>query len=361
MAFDGEAFGQQMAETVRDYVAAALGPLRAENEALRARITVLEERGQAVPEKGERGEPGEPGQPGRDADPEETRALVQREVAAAVAALPPPERGEKGEPGESGQPGRNADPEETRALVQREVAAAVAALPPPERGEKGDVGERGEPGPQGHAGEPGRDGVDGKDGVGLADALINREGALVLTMTDGRMKDLGVIVGRDGADGAPGEPGRDGQDGRDLESLEVTQSGATIELAFQIGETRSIYEIELPAGPAGADGKDAYPGQALGLFDPKREYRALDVVSLNGSEWRAKHDNPGELPGPGWMLSASRGKRGEKGEPGEAGRAGAELVAAYVRDGELVLLCEGGTEIKVDLGGLHRAIEEGTN
>jgi hypothetical protein len=42
------------------------------------------------------------------------------------------------------------------------------------------------------------------------------------------------------------------------------------------------------------------------------------VVAFNGSEWRAMVDDPGPLPGPGWMLGAkgARGKRGERGPPG---------------------------------------------
>jgi hypothetical protein len=45
----------------------------------------------------------------------------------------------------------------------------------------------------------------------------------------------------------------------------------------------------------------------------------MDVVSFNGSEWRAIVDNPGTLPGPDWMLGAkgARGKRGDRGPPGE--------------------------------------------
>ena len=70
-------------------------------------------------------------------------------------------------------------------------------------------GRDGERGPQGEKGEAGERGADGKDGTGLADALIDRDGALVLTMTDGRAKTLGVVVGRDGADGKNGRDGID--------------------------------------------------------------------------------------------------------------------------------------------------------
>jgi HK97 family phage portal protein len=68
-------------------------------------------------------------------------------------------------------------------------------------------------------------------------------------------------------------------------------------------------------GERGERGEPGYSGSARGLFDPAAQYRAMDVVTFNGSEWRAKIDAPGELPGPGWVLGAkgSRGKRGERG------------------------------------------------
>ena len=86
----------------------------------------------------------------------------------------------------------------------------------------GQPGDRGEQGETGQDGKTGRDGIDGKagadgrDGVGIAETLIDRAGNLILTMTDGTAKSVGMIVGRDGVDGlkgVAGDPGRDGQDG----------------------------------------------------------------------------------------------------------------------------------------------------
>lgn len=121
--------------------------------------------------------------------------------------------------------------------------------------------------------------------------------------------------GKDGEQGPPGRDGNDGADGRD---------GADADMEALAEEVRAyIKTIPLPEnGKDGEPGKDAYPGEAKGLFDPEAEYRAMDTVSFNGSEWRAKCDNPGELPGPNWMLSASKGKRGDRGERGPDGRVG---------------------------------------
>ena len=47
-------------------------------------------------------------------------------------------------------------------------------------------------------------GLHGKDGIGLAGGFINRDGVLILTMTDGTVRELNCVVGKDGA---PGERG----------------------------------------------------------------------------------------------------------------------------------------------------------
>lgn len=280
--------------------------------------------------------------------------LLARIDALEQRALVEPQDGKDGR---DGVDGKDADIDEIRAMVADFVAsavpdavkAAVDALPPPERGEKGDKGDKGDRGDDGTAGERGRDGIDGKDGVGLSDAMIDRSGELVITMTDGRMKNLGVIVGKDGEQGQPGADGRDGRDGHDVDDITVVQDGALVTLEFQVGDTRTIFDLELPTGPAGENGKDAYAGEARGLYDPAACYRKMDVVSFNGSEWRAKQDDPGELPGAGWMLSASKGKRGERGERGLDGQAGNTPVAQYLRGNELVTTLSDGFELTADL------------
>lgn len=153
-----------------------------------------------------------------------------------------------------------AEQRETVSGLIRKVEERLSEVKDGKDGERGEKGDEGAPGKDGDQGPPGRDGSNGADG-------------------------------RDGADA-------------DMEALQ----NELIELvaAFPIPEN-------------GKDGKDAYPGEARGLFDPTAEYRAMDVVSFNGSEWRAKRDNPGELPGDGWMLSASKGKRGDRGERGPVG------------------------------------------
>ena len=82
----------------------------------------------------------------------------------------------------------------------------------------------------------------------------------------------------------------------------------------------------------------------------------MDVVAHNGSEWRAVKDDPGPLPGDGWVLGAkgSRGKPGEQGPRGNQGPPGPGItgVAALAGD-ELVLVQADGSALSVDLAPLR--------
>lgn len=89
--FDGNAFGQEMVAIVREHVAAELGPLRAENTALKeanatlvARVEALEQRELLLPAKGE---------PGRDVDMDDVAERIESAVQTAVSAIPPPRDG----------------------------------------------------------------------------------------------------------------------------------------------------------------------------------------------------------------------------------------------------------------------------
>jgi len=109
------------------------------------------------------------------------------------------------------------------------------------------------------------------------------------------------------------------------------------------------------AGPPGEPGPVGYVGRALGRWNAEASYRAMDVVACNGSEWRAIKDDPGPLPGDGWMLSAkgskgdkgmpgNRGERGERGERGPPGPQGVGLADVVLEDGVLVFKWSDGRE-----------------
>lgn len=113
-----------------------------------------------------------------------------------------------------------------------------------------------------------------------------------------------------------------------------------------------------PAGPEGPPGPVGYVGQARGLWIAEGGYRAMDLVAFNGCEWRALRDDPGTLPGDGWMLSAKavkgdkgeRGVKGERGERGAQGPAGERPTRLAIKDnGTLMLMWADGYELSCDL------------
>ncbi len=64
-------------------------------------------------------------------------------------------------------------------------------------------------------GANGANGKNGKDGVGIANVVINDNGELVVTLTNGKTINLGNVIGTNGKDGLNGTNGTDGKDGVD--------------------------------------------------------------------------------------------------------------------------------------------------
>lgn len=227
------------------------------------------------------------------------------DLAARVDALEkrepvPGPKGEKGDPGEPGPAGPAGEP---GALGEKG-----------ERGEKGEQGPKGDPGEPGPAGKDGRDGKDGKDGVGLADAVIDRDGQLVVTMTDGRAKALGIVVGKDGAPGERGADGRDGKDGLGFDDLSVEQrDDRTFVFRFARGEQVKEFAFSVPVVID------------RGVYRPENAYAKGDGVTWGGSFWIAQKDTsekPGD--GDGWRLAVKKGRDGRDGKDGERGERGPE-------------------------------------
>jgi hypothetical protein len=85
---------------------------------------------------------------------------------------------------------------ESKVTAQLEVAKSIV----PEKGDKGDKGDRGLDGRQGVDGKngldgrDGKDGIDGKDGVSVADAKIDFDGSLVITLSTGQEINVGEVV-----------------------------------------------------------------------------------------------------------------------------------------------------------------------
>ena len=139
-------------------------------------------------------------------------------------------------------------------------------------------------------------------------------------------------------DGPPGPPGERGERGEPGEAI----TGPPGEPGIQ--------------GLPGPPGEVPYVGEVCGLHDPARDYRKYDLVSMGGAEWRAKMDNPGELPGDGWALAAKAGARGKpgdtgpRGERGPAGERGASITGWTVREFRAVpIMSDGSNGAPLDL------------
>ena len=224
-------------------------------------------------------------QDGKDAEPDEVASIVIRRLEGhlsavwqalenvkaeqlsdlrtaidqAISELPKPKDGE---------PGKSVTVEDVRPLVEQEVSKAIAALPPPEKG---------------------------KDGIGLAGALIDRDGNLVLTLSDGKLCELGRVVGKDG------EPGRDGF-GLDEFDASLLEDGRTVVLSFARGDIEERYELHFPVVID------------RGVFKDGASYLVGDGVTWGGSYWIAQKNTeakPGENRD--WRLAVKRGRDGKDG------------------------------------------------
>lgn len=121
-------------------------------------------------------------------------------------------------------------------------------------------------------------------------------------------------------DGAAGVDGKDGRDGFDVSDIEVAQDGNTVEFAFTVGDTRSIFVVELPAGAPGKDGVDGQQGErgpegpAGKLGTAQEWFDAVhyegDVVTFHGSTYQAAKDTGRDPTSGDWICLAARGSDG---------------------------------------------------
>lgn len=117
----------------------------------------------------------------------------------------------------------------------------------------------------------------GADGVGLADALIDREGRLVITTTAGETKALGVVVGKD-AEMPPPEPAPE-------RSIEERAALAAMFLQKELGEAPLI---DLPPPP---------PVRQTRASEPPINIAVTNHIPRKGAERTTvtKHDERGRI------------------------------------------------------------------
>lgn len=265
---DTKALAEATALIVRDHVARATAPLI-------ERIAALEARPAHV-------------------DP----AVIERAVAAEVAKLP------------AAQDGKDVDQSQLAADVASAVERAVAALPAPRDGASVTVADL----------APAVDEAVqravallpvAKDGVGLAGALIDRHGALIVTLTDGTTRDLGAVVGKDADTSAVLRAvdekvaalpaAADGVDGLGFDDLTVEQSGErSFVLRFTQGDRAKEFSFDVPVVID------------RGVYKDGATYAAGDGVTWAGSYWIAQKETASKPDsGDGFRLAVKRGRDGK--------------------------------------------------
>lgn len=189
-----------------------------------------------------------------------------------------------------------------------------------------------------------------KDVPGFSTGQINHDGCLILTLTDGKSQELGVVVGKDGVNGAvgkdgapglngaPGEPGKEGPQGRDgrdglpgvpgargldgkdgkdglgFEDMSADFDGErTVTLRFSRGDVVKEFSFAVPI-PIDC-----------GIYREGEVYAKGAGVTYGGSFWICQRDAPEGKPDAGngsWRLVTKKGRDGKDGQPGKQGDPG---------------------------------------
>ncbi|MES2910614.1 MAG: hypothetical protein V4718_04460 [Pseudomonadota bacterium] len=350
--FNPEEFGKAMAEAIRKEVA----PLQQEIERLKKQLDHAPDVIKVIAEAVQKAVTGIPTpKDGKDCDMSAVKAMIEE----AVKTIPVPKDGKDGKDGTDGKDGRDGVdglPGEVGAkgidgcdgkdgMSGKDGGNGVDGLPG-EAGARGVDGRDGKDGVNGKDGvsvsiddvrpildeaikamrgeaqavidgvvktlpvpKDGRDGIDGKDGMngvkgekgqdgmGLAGAMIDRDGSLQVTFTNGEVKALGPVVGRDGVNG------KDGTDGVGFELFEMEYIPDTHEITVKAVSGIRTKELRYPAGgirPGGywREGTTAKAGQAW-VHDGSTFYALRETT-----------DKP-ETKSSNWIIGARKGRDGE--------------------------------------------------
>lgn len=294
-------FGKAMAAIVRE----AQAPLLKRIEELEARQPL-------------KGEPGAKGEPGKDAEPVEMSAIVAEvlagdemrtmsELHAAEAvekyfAANPPKQGERGPPGETG---KDAEPISVAEIVAELLRSAELKAMTERRASESVVryfeanpvrhGKDGEPGSQGQKGDSIK-GDPGEPGVGLAGAIIDRDGELVITTTKGDAIKLGKVVGKDG---------ERGKDGADFSDATIDYDGERGLVIRSRSGTEIVRRLPIPID--------------RGYWREGMTAEKADLLTHGGSVWIALKDTsakPCLENADDWRLFVRKGRDGADGRNG---------------------------------------------
>lgn len=299
--FDGKAFGQEIVTAVKQHMAREIAPLLARLDEIDARLDNLPAPKEYDPEAAARMVIGEAVLPRikeiEDGLPDVAAAIepLLKRIEGLEARAP--QKGEQGIPGERGQDGKDGqagrdgvdgingkdfDP----AVLEKAVSDAFNRIEKPKDGTDGINGK------------------DGRDGCGVKDVLIDRNGCLILTMDDGRIKELGAVIGKDGAAGVDGKDGAAGVNGVGFDDLdeELRDGGRIIVHRYRRGNDCIEFEH-----------KTAFQIYR-GVFKEGATYERGDTVTWGGSQWHCDEPSTTEKPdspAKHWTLSTKRGRDGK--------------------------------------------------
>jgi hypothetical protein len=146
--------------------------------------------------------------------------------------------------------------------------------------------------------EPGKK---GDDGIGMAGAMIDRDGQLIITTTKGEAVRLGEVVGK------PGEPGTDGKDGLGFDDLDAAWDGERgLSIKFVKGSQVKEFNLHLPVMIH------------RGFYRDGMQAKNGDTVTHDGSLWYALRDTkarPCHENKEDWQLAARKGRDGDNAKP----------------------------------------------
>lgn len=281
-----------------------------------------------------------------EADVAKTVETAQAAVSEAIAAIPEPVHG------------KSITVDDVRPLIQETVAQEMAKIPVPAGIESAEIKNdwnlllKLSDGREIDVGRVvGWDGVDidmeriqeqiaktikelwdnhpkpenGKDGIGLTGALLDKEGHLIVTLSNGKLENVGKVCGENGKDINPENITRqikelfdavpkpkDGIDGVGFDDMSVEYDGEkTVTFIFAKDDTEKLFKLNMPIM------------LFRGAYKEGTEYTVGDTVSFGGSSWTAIADTK-EKPGTGkdWQVSSKKGRDGKDFDPANPSKPG---------------------------------------
>ena len=201
-----------------------------------------------------------------------------------------------------------------------------------EQGPKGDKGDPGEQGPKGDKGDTGEQGIQGEqglkgnDGIGIQAAVVDDEGYLVITYTDGDIDKLGPIKGADGTSisikdslTSTSELPSSGQnkgDGYLIDGNLWIYTGTSEE-----GSVNGFKNVGAIKGPAGRGIMSITVSEEGIMTINYSDSTSEEVGNVRGPKGDTGEQGPkGDTGEQG--IQGEQGLQGEKGDPGEQGIQG---------------------------------------